>query len=304
MAPMTILLALASFVGFLLLLLMMLPHSSAQSALLEKVTRDLRAGGEPTEGRSWRLLVSTDFMARPFAAIRKLMTPKADPALVRRLMLAGYRKPAHADIFLGARLALPAILGFLVVLLPTGNVLFFFFLTIIIAFFIPDFWLSRAISKRREKIRLSLPDALDLLSICMEAGLGLDQGIVRVGQELHVSRPELSEELLQINFEQRAGVPRLEAWRAFSDRVDLESVRSFVAMLIQTDRFGTPLSKSLGNFSDALRTQRRQQAEEAAAKTTIKLVPPLVFFIFPNIAITTVMPAVVTVFKNIGHIVE
>jgi len=301
---MTILLALASFVGFLLLLLMMLPHSSAQSALLEKVTRDLRAGGEPTEGRSWRLLVSTDFMARPFAAIRKLMTPKADPALVRRLMLAGYRKPAHADIFLGARLALPAILGFLVVLLPTGNVLFFFFLTIIIAFFIPDFWLSRAISKRREKIRLSLPDALDLLSICMEAGLGLDQGIVRVGQELHVSRPELSEELLQINFEQRAGVPRLEAWRAFSDRVDLESVRSFVAMLIQTDRFGTPLSKSLGNFSDALRTQRRQQAEEAAAKTTIKLVPPLVFFIFPNIAITTVMPAVVTVFKNIGHIVE
>ncbi len=304
MTPMTILLALASFVGFLLLLLMMLPHSSAQSALLEKVTRDLRAGGEPTEGRSWRLLVSTDFMARPFAAIRKLMTPKADPALVRRLMLAGYRKPAHADIFLGARLALPAILGFLVVLLPTGNVLFFFFLTIIIAFFIPDFWLSRAISKRREKIRLGLPDALDLLSICMEAGLGLDQGIVRVGQELHVSRPELSEELLQINFEQRAGVPRLEAWRAFSDRVDLESVRSFVAMLIQTDRFGTPLSKSLGNFSDALRTQRRQQAEEAAAKTTIKLVPPLVFFIFPNIAITTVMPAVVTVFKNIGHIVE
>lgn len=304
MTPMTILLALASFVGFLLLLLMMLPRSSAQSALLEKVTRDLRAGGEPTEGRSWRLLVSTDFMARPFAAIRKLMTPKADPALVRRLMLAGYRKPAHADIFLGARLALPAILGFLVVLLPTGNVLFFFFLTIIIAFFIPDFWLSRAISKRREKIRLSLPDALDLLSICMEAGLGLDQGIVRVGQELHVSRPELSEELLQINFEQRAGVPRLEAWRAFSDRVDLESVRSFVAMLIQTDRFGTPLSKSLGNFSDALRTQRRQQAEEAAAKTTIKLVPPLVFFIFPNIAITTVMPAVVTVFKNIGHIVE
>ena len=301
---MTILLALASFVGFLLLLLLMLPRSSAQSALLERVTRDARAGGEQTEGRSWRLLVSTDFMARPFAAIRKLMTPKADPALVRRLMLAGYRKPAHADIFLGARLALPAILGFLVVLLPTGNVLFFFFLTIIIAFFIPDFWLSRAISKRREKIRLGLPDALDLLSICMEAGLGLDQGIVRVGQELHVSRPELSEELLQINFEQRAGVPRLEAWRAFSDRVDLESVRSFVAMLIQTDRFGTPLSKSLGNFSDALRTQRRQQAEEAAAKTTIKLVPPLVFFIFPNIAITTVMPAVVTVFKNIGHIVE
>jgi tight adherence protein C len=302
MAPMTILLALASFVGFLLLLLLMLPRSSAQSALLEKVTRDARIGEEQAAS-AWRSLATAEFMSKPFAVMRNLMTPKPDPALVRRLMLAGYRKPAHADIFLGARLALPAILGFLVVMLSSGNLLFFF-LTIVLAFFLPDFWLTRAINKRREKIRLSLPDALDLLSICMEAGLGLDQGIVRVGQELHVSRPELSEELLQINFEQRAGMPRLEAWKGFADRVDLESVRSFVAMLIQTDRFGTPLSKSLANFSDALRTQRRQQAEEAAAKTTIKLVPPLVFFIFPNIAITTVMPAVITVFKNIGHIVE
>jgi tight adherence protein C len=304
MAPITILLAVGSFVGFLLLLLLMLPRSSAQSALLERVTRDAGPGGEQAAARSWRWLVDTEFLAKPLIAIRRLIAPKPDPALVRRLMLGGYRKPVHADIFLGTRLALPAVLGFLVILLPTGNVIFYFFLTVVLAFFIPDFWLTRAINKRREKIRLSLPDALDLLSICMEAGLGLDQGIVRVGQELRISRPELSEELLQINFEQRAGVPRLDAWKAFADRVDLESVRSFVAMLIQTDRFGTPLSKSLANFSDALRTQRRQQAEEAAAKTTIKLVPPLVFFIFPNIAITTVVPAVVTVFKNIGHIIE
>jgi tight adherence protein C len=304
MAPITILIALASFVSFLLLLLFMLPRSSAQSVLLEKVTRDTRSGGEQTAARSWRWLVDTEFLAKPLIAIRRLIAPKPDPVLIRRLMLGGYRKPVHADIFLGTRLALPAVLGLIVMLLPTDNVLLYFFLTVVLAFFIPDFWLTRTINKRREKIRLSLPDALDLLSICMEAGLGLDQGIVRVGQELRVSRPELSEELLQINFEQRAGVPRLDAWRAFSDRVDLESVRSFVAMLIQTDRFGTPLSKSLANFSDALRTQRRQQAEEAAAKTTIKLVPPLVFFIFPNIAITTVVPAVVTVFKNIGHIVE
>jgi len=301
---MTIALGLASFIGFLVLFLLMLPRSSAQTALLEQVTRDARVSSEESESRSWRSVVSTDFLAKPFGAIRKLITPTPDPDLVRRLLLAGYRKPAHADIFLGARLALPVVLGFLVALLVTGNVLFFFFITIVIAFFIPDFWLSHAINKRREKIRLSVPDALDLLAICMEAGLGLDQGIVRVGQELHVSHPELSEELLQINFEQRAGVPRMTAWKSFADRVDLENVRSFVAMLIQTDRFGTPLSKSLGNFSDALRTQRRQQAEERAAKTTIKLVPPLVFFIFPNIAITTVVPAILTVMKNIGHIVD
>jgi len=220
------------------------------------------------------------------------------------LMLAGYKKPAHADIFLGARLAVPAFLGFAVALLVGSNTIFWFILAVVVGFFIPDFWLGRAITKRRENIRLSLPDALDLLAICMEAGLGLDQGIVKVAQELRVRHRPLSEELLQINFEQRAGLPRIEAWQAFADRASVESVRSFVAMLVQTERFGTPLSKSLGNFSDALRTQRRQQAEERAAKTTIKLVPPLVLFIFPSIAISTVVPAILTVMKNIGHLVD
>src|SRR5581483_7953515 len=143
--------------------------------------------------------------------------------------------------------------------------------------------------KRREHIKLSLPDALDLLSICLEAGLGLDQGVVRVGHELRLSHRELSEELLLVHFEQRAGV---------------ESVRSFVAMLIQTERFGTPIAKSLSAFSDALRTQRRQQAEEMAAKTTIKLVPPLVFLIFPSMGVVTVGPAIITVSKSLAHIIK
>jgi tight adherence protein C len=180
----------------------------------------------------------------------------------------------------------------------------FFFIALILGFFIPDFWLSYAINKRREKIKLSLPDGLDLLSICLEAGLGLDQGIVRVGQELRLSHPELSEELLLVNFEQRAGVQRIAAWQAFAQRANIESVRSFVAMLIQTDRFGTPIAKSLSAFSDALRTQRRQQAEEMAAKTTIKLVPPLVFFIFPSMGVVVVGPAIITVGKNLAHIVQ
>src|SRR6266478_8505170 len=299
MTPMTIVLALASFVGFLLLFLLMLPRSTAQSALLEQVTRDARGAAQEKTARSWRL--DTDLLAKPFSAIRKLMTPAPDAELVRRLMLAGYKKPAHADIFLGARLAVPAALGILVTLVVSSNVIFYFLLAVVLGFFFPDFWLSHAINKRREKLRLSLPDALDLLAICMEAGLGLDQGIVRVGQELHVSHPELSEELMQINFEQRAGVPRMIAWKSFADRVDLENVRSFVAMLIQTDRFGTPLSKSLGTFSDALRTQRRQQAEEMAAKTTIKLVPPLVFFIFPSMGVVVVGPAVIAVADFLAH---
>jgi tight adherence protein C len=138
----------------------------------------------------------------------------------------------------------------------------------------------------------------------LEAGLGLDQGVVRVGQELHVSHPELSEELLLVNFEQRAGVQRNAAWQSFATRANFESARSFVAMLIQTDRFGTPIAKSLGAFSDALRTQRRQKAEEMAAKTTIKLVPPLVFFIFPSMGVVVVGPAVIAVGDFFAHFLK
>jgi tight adherence protein C len=297
----TILLGLCLFMALLFLFLLWL-SPSAESVLLEEVTREARrpAGGSSSGGRHSAFI---DLAAKPLAVFRKFFSPEPDPVLVRQLMLAGYRKPSHVDIFLGARLALPAVLGVCVALLVESNTILFFILTIVLAFFLPDFWLGHAIKKRREKIRLSLPDGLDLLSICMEAGLGLDQGIVRVGQELNASHPELSEEFLQVNFEQRAGARRIAAWKSFSDRVNIESVRSFVAMLIQTDRFGTPLAKSLGNFSDEQRTQRRQKAEERAAKTTIKLVPPLVFFIFPSIGIVVIGPAVVTLMKNIGHIV-
>jgi tight adherence protein C len=296
----TVLLGLCLFLGFLLVFLFLLPRPSAESALLEEVTRDARRPGEES---SRPQVLNPELLAKPFTFLRRFITANPDPELVRRLMLAGYRKPSHPDIFLGTRLALPAVLGFSVALLVPENTILFFLLAVVVAFFMPDFWLSHAINKRRERIKLSLPDALDMLAICMEAGLGLDQGIVRIGHELRVSHRELSEELLQINFEQRAGAPRLAAWKSFADRAYVESVRSFVAMLIQTDRFGTPISKSLGAFSDALRTQRRQQAEELAAKTTIKLVPPLVFFIFPSMGIVTVGPAVITVMKAMKHLV-
>jgi tight adherence protein C len=179
-----------------------------------------------------------------------------------------------------------------------------FFIAVGVGFFLPDFWLKWATQQRIDKIRLSLPDGLDFLAICLEAGLGLDQGIVRLGQELRVSHPALAEELLQINFEQRAGVPRITAWKSLSERVDLETVRSFVAMLIQTDRFGTPISKSLGAFSDALRTQRRQKAEELAAKTTIKLLFPLALFIAPSMGVVLLGPAAIGMahyFQSLFH---
>lgn len=298
----TIIFALSLFTVLAAGFLLLMGRSSAQGALLEEVTRQVRGIGPAPA--AWRTAVTTDNIAKPFSVLRSFFASEPDPEIVRRLMLAGYRKPHHADIFLGARLAIPAILGLTVALLVSDNTIVFFLLALALGFFAPDFWLSFAISKRREKLRLSLPDGLDLLSICLEAGLGLDQGIVRVGQELRVSHRELSEEFLLINFEQRAGVQRNAAWQAFAQRANFESARSFVAMLIQTDRFGTPIAKSLGVFSDALRTQRRQRAEEMAAKTTIKLVPPLVFFIFPSMGIVVVGPAVIAVIDFLAHFLK
>jgi tight adherence protein C len=295
----TIIFGLGLFVAFMLCFVLLLGRSSAQGALLEQVAREARGRG-PISG-PWRPSVSGDLVAKPFTAVRRFFANEPDPEIVRRLMLAGYRKPYHADIFLGMRLALPAVLGLTVALVVSSNTIIFFLLAIVVGFFIPDFWLTHATNRRRQRLKLSLPDSLDLLSICLEAGLGLDQAVVRVGQELEMSHPELSEELLLINFEQRAGVQRNAAWQSFAVRANFESARSFVAMLIQTDRFGTPIAKSLSAFSDALRTQRRQQAEERAAKTTIKLVPPLVFCIFPAMGVVVVGPAIVAVSYFFSH---
>src|SRR6266700_585494 len=295
-----IVLGVCLFIGFAFLLLLLMPRESAAGALLQEVTRPVGQVDTP----AWRTALDVDYLAKPFTLIRSLFTPAPDPKLLRRLMLAGYRKPAHADIFLGCRLAVPAILGLFIALFVSNNAIMYFIIAIGLGFLLPDFWLNWAINKRIDKIRLSLPDGLDFLAICLEAGLGVDQGIVRLGQELRISHPALSEELLQINFEQRAGVHRIAAWKSFSDRVDLESVRSFVAMLIQTDRFGTPISKSLGSFSDALRTQRRQKAEEMAAKTTVKLVFPLVFFIFPAMGIVVVFPPFITIIRHLENFLK
>lgn len=274
---------------------LILSRPTRESMLLAEVTAHAE---QAPVGRSFFGFASAETLAKPLGALGRQFGGNPDSGLVHRLMLAGYRKPYHADVFVGSKLILPAAAGLSVAFFIHENVILYFVLAVILGFLVPDFWLNRAITKRRENIQLSLPDTLDLLAICMEAGLGLDQAIVRVGEEQRLSHPEISQELLQINLEQRAGNPRLGAWRAMADRVGLESVRSFVNMLVQTERFGTPISRSLGVYADALRTQRRQRAEELAAKTTIKLVIPLVLLIFPSIFIVTVGPAVITLIRS------
>jgi len=240
-----------------------------------------------------------DWLAKPLGLLRSVFSQQQNPVTVRRLANAGYRQPAHVDLFLAARLATPALFCVVVALVIQESLVLFLIIAAVLGFFAPDFWLAEAIKRRKSRVDSSLPDALDLMTICMDAGLSLDQAIVRVGQELTFTHPDISQEFLQINFEQRAGVPRIESWKAFADRLDLESLRQFVAMLVQTERFGTPLAVALATFADSLRTERRQKAEELGAKAAIKLVFPMVLFIFPTVFIVTIGPAVIALLKNI-----
>ena len=166
-------------------------------------------------------------------------------------------------------------------------------------FFLPRFFLKRMIKDRQQRIRIALPDALDLTVICVEAGLALDQALMRVGQDLHHAHPDLSDEFHLVNLEMRAGKPRAEALRNLVDRTGVDDIRSLVGTLIQTDRFGTSVAQALRVHSDSLRTARRQRAEEQAAKTTIKMVPPLVIFILVPFLFVTVGPALIQAYHSL-----
>jgi len=162
---------------------------------------------------------------------------------------------------------------------------------------LPGFFLEKRITKRQEIIRLSLPDALDLMVVSVEAGLGLDQAIQHVARELQVSHPELSEEMQLVTLEMRAGKRRSEALRNFAERTGEPEVRKLMAILIQNDRFGTSMGESLRNHSDFMRVQRRQQAEERAGKVGVKLVFPIFFFILPSMLIVAAGPGLLQIFK-------
>jgi tight adherence protein C len=215
------------------------------------------------------------------------------------LIQAGYREPRHLTMYVGSRVAAAlaavalavAITGVSSPLLLIGVMGF--------GFFLPRFLLKRMISERQQRIRLALPDALDLTVICVEAGLALDQAMMRVGEDLHHAHPDLSNEFHMVNLEMRAGKPRAEALRNLVDRTGVDDIRSLVGTLVQTDRFGTSIAQALRVHSDSLRTERRQRAEEQAAKTTIKMVLPLVLFILPSILIVTLGPAMIQLYRTL-----
>jgi tight adherence protein C len=214
------------------------------------------------------------------------------------LIQAGRRDTRHLSLYVGSRVLLASV-G-LVLVLAIGVTSPMLLVSIpALGFFLPRFALKRMIANRQRRITLGLPDALDLTVICVEAGLALDQALMRVGEDLRHAHPELSDEFYLVNLEMRAGKPRAEALRNLAARTGVPDLRALVATLIQTDRFGTSVAQALRVHSDSLRTERRQRAEEQAAKTTIKMVIPLVLFILPSIMFVSLGPAVIQLIRTL-----
>jgi tight adherence protein C len=237
-----------------------------------------------------------------FAAIHWLRARLglADEAgLQQRLANAGYKGTFPADVYNAARILCPLVALIGGSFIPVYRVFWIIALPAT-AFIVPNIVLTRLIKRRREKIRRSIPDAIDLLVICVDAGLGIDQALLRVGLELGISHPQITEELLQINREQRAGKPRIQAWADMAARSQLGDIDAFASMLLQTERFGTPIARALSIFADTLRVKRRQLAEQMAAKTTVKIIFPLVLFIFPSIFIVLLGPAALNIMRGMA----
>ena len=255
--------------------------------------------GKPVRSGSENVEKVVDTLKRIGNAVPK--SPSEMSKLQLRLVHAGFRRQDAIILFLGIRAGC-ALAVFAVMAAP-----FLFRASIPLAlggagfgYLLPGIVLARLAKRRQHRVRLATPDALDLLVVSVEAGLGLDQALQRVGEELTTVHPALSEDLRMINLALRAGKPRAEALHNLAARTGVDDLTSLVAILVQTDKFGTSVAQALRVYSDVLRTKRRQRAEEAAAKTAVKMVFPLVICIFPAIWIVTLGPAAIKFVQVLG----
>jgi tight adherence protein C len=280
------------FVALLLAPMILRPSPAARRMLeMVKSTRpDKRSVGYKERIQQTILSMATGLQGRLGLA--------EDEKVKQQLLSAGLRSNRSMNAYAASRFVSPVI-GIVCGSLIRSNTVFWALSLGAVFYLVPDMWLRMKIKKRKERIRKSLPDALDLLVICVEAGLGLDQAMLRVGQELIISHPDIHQEFLQVNLEQLAGKPRLEAWKSAAERTKIPEFALFVSMLTQADRFGTPIVRALSRFGDEIRMKRRQRAEEMAAKTKIKILFPLVLFIFPCIFVVLLAPAILNIAKNL-----
>jgi tight adherence protein C len=285
------------FTAFCMAALLLVPVLVKPSPEAQRIM-DVVTSARPDERMVRNKEKATEMLLEMARNLRAKLGLTENRKLKSRLQAAGMRSAGTADVFFTVQLGCPLVGLFAGSFIHT-NTFFWAFALAIVGFMGPDMWLSRMVNARKMRIRKSLPDAMDMLVICVDAGLGIDQALLRVGEELAVSYPDINEEFTQVHLEQRAGKPRLEAWESLSQRTQIEEFASFVAMLVQTDRFGTPIGKALSRFSEDLRMKRRQHAEEAAAKTKIKIIFPLVLCIFPCIFIVLLAPAVLSIMDGL-----
>jgi len=265
-----------------------------------------------TEGTSWwqsRRQQRRPAWERLLARLAGFL-PNADgsESIKDGLTEAGLRGPNAVTTFLGAKVLLAVglpliflfVLGFLGV--PLGNIVVWMIVLAVVGFYLPTLWLWTEANKRKLEVTHGLPDALDLMVVCVEAGLGLNAAILKVAGEMSLASPVLASELRQVNNEMKAGINRIDALRNLADRTGVSDVKSLVAVLVQTDRLGTSVAASLRAQSDSLRVKRRQRAEEAAHKVAVKLVFPLVLCIFPELLLILLGPGMLSIYHALSSV--
>jgi tight adherence protein C len=312
----TIIVSIASFLVLFLMCVGILQYMR-QTSRRREIVEKIRFGGETSgvifgEGvsESGDGAAAGNGFTNMLRSLGNRLAPakSADYSKIRvKFLKAGIRRENVTALFWGAKLLLAVCLPlfFLMIRLTAlklSNVPLTLALEVVcglIGYYLPDFLLQVKIDRRKEKIQKALPDALDLMVVCVEAGMGMDAAIHRVAKEIQMTSPELSDELALLNLELRAGKARQDALRNLAVRTDLEAINSLVTLLIQTDKFGTSVASALRVFSDGFRTQRFQKAEETASKLPVKLILPLVFFIFPALFVIIAGPAAIKIYQNI-----
>lgn len=282
------------------------PQSAATERLRKLGNRTASAavlpgGLEDNGGRS-------DLAERMASPLNRLVPASAAEAkkLQKQLMQAGFRSQGAPGVYRAVQLlsmvGFPAVVALVCALLakPIGGAFFWIVSAFIVGFFLPRYALNRMIRSRQQLVRWGLADALDLMVISIEAGLGLNAAMMKVASELKEVHPDISEEFELANLEIRVGRERDEALRNLAERTGVDDLRSLVAMLIQTDRFGTSIAKAIRAFSDSLRTKRRQRAEQAAQKAAVKLLFPLACFLFPTLFVAILGPAALQLIDTLG----
>jgi tight adherence protein C len=311
------LLLISLLVFFMMLLLGWGAYSFSQSQQ-QKFEWGARVNGESSRGSQGKdpakkndtLRQSLMYLLERLGQVSKPKDQAQVSRIREKLVNAGYRNSRAPIIFLGSRIFLAVVFGVSFLVLGTEatremsspyafpGILV---LCMILGFYGPQLWLNSSVEKRKERLVDGFPDALDLMVVCVEAGLGLDQAMNRVGQEIMMGHKDLGQEFALLNLELRAGLSREQALRNLVQRTDLEDIRSLVALLIQTDRFGTSVGLALRVHSDSMRMTRRMKAEEKAAQLAVKLMIPLILFIFPCLMVVIGGPGAIRLMQNFAN---